>query len=170
MGIEGQIHQWYYAAWKHIDETLDFGQRVRRPPNNPINCLLSFLNQLTYTVVRHEIAKTHLDDTMALLHSAGTGRHSLSLDLAEPFKPVLADALIFRMVGRRMLSDNWFEQQEGVCLLSETGRRHVAEQFATRLEETYQGRTYREWIYQEALGIERHILGMQEYESFKRRV
>lgn len=170
MGIEGQLHQYYYAAWSAIHPELGFGKRVRRPPNNPINCLLSFLNQLVYTVVRHEISKTHLEETFSLLHSPGYGRASLSLDLAEPFKPVLTDMLIFRMVQRRMLDDSWFEQHDNVCLLSDTGRRQVAEQFALRLEEQYQGHTFRRWIYSEALALEREVLGVDEYESFKRRV
>ena len=169
MGIEGNLHEWYFSGWKHIAPALDFTPRVRRPPNNPTNCLISFLNQLTYTVTRHEARKTHLEETFALLHSPGQGRASLSLDLAEPFKPVLTDMLIFRMARRKMLSDNWFDQREGVCLLSETGRRHVAEQFSLRLEERYNGRSYREWIYREALSLEREVLEVSEYQSFKRR-
>lgn len=170
MGIEGNLHQHYYAGWKQIDSALDFGPRVRRPPNNPVNCLISFLNQLTYTVVRHELFKTHLDESFSFLHSVSGGRSSLSLDLAEPFKPILADQLIFRFYRKHIVADNWFDQQEGVCLLTETGRRHVAEQFAQRLEERYRERTYREWIYRECLGIERHLLGVEEYDAFKRRV
>lgn len=171
MGFEGQMHQWYYDAWACIDSALAFGPRVRRPPNNPLNCLLSFLNQLTYAVMRHELFKTHLETAFSLLHSPhASGRHSLALDLAEPFKPVLVDMLIFRMVRRNMLDDAWFEQHDGVCLLTDTGRRHVAEQYALRLEEKYQDRTFREWIYREAIGIERHVLGLAEYEAFKRRV
>jgi CRISPR-associated protein Cas1 len=65
MGIEGNLHQWYYSGWKHIDPALDFAPRVRRPPNNRVNCLISFLNQLTYSVVRHEASKTHLEETLA---------------------------------------------------------------------------------------------------------
>ena len=170
MGFEGQLHVWYYQAWKKIDAELDFGKRVRRPPNNPINCLISFINQMVYSVVRHEISKTHLEETFSFLHAPGYGRASLSLDLAEPFKPVLSDMLIFRMVKRGMMDKSWFNQQDQVCLLSETGRRHVAEQFSIRLEEQYQGRSFREWIYREALGIEREVLGVAEYEAFKRRV
>ncbi len=169
MAIEGNLHEWYFSGWKHIDTALDFTPRVRRPPNNPINCLISFLNQLTYTVTRHEVNKTHLEETFGLLHSPGLGRASLSLDLAEPFKPVLTDMLIFRMVRRNMLSDNWFDQHDGVCLLSETGRRHIGEQFSQRLEERYGERSYREWIYREALSLERQVLEVSEYESFKRR-
>lgn len=170
MGIEGQLQQFYFAAWRDIHAELDFGKRVRRPPNNPINCLISFLNQLVYTVARHEISKTHLEETFSLLHAPGYGRASLSLDLAEPFKPVLADMLIFRLVQKRMLDASWFEQHEQVCLLTETGRRHIAEQFSLRLEEDYQGRTFRYWLYAEALAIEREVLAVSEYESFKRRV
>lgn len=170
MGIEGQLHQFYYSAWPAIHADLDFGKRVRRPPDNPVNCLLSFLNQMVYTVVRHEISKTHLEESFSLLHSPGYGRASLSLDLAEPFKPLMTDMLIFRMVQRRMVDESWFDQQEGVCLLSETGRRHVAEQFSLRLEAQYQGHSFRHWIYKEALALEREVLGVAEYESFRRRV
>ena len=169
MGIEGNLHEGYFSGWKHIAPILDFTPRVRRPPNNPVNCLISFLNQLTYTVTRHEASKTHLEETFSVLHSPGRGRASLSLDLAEPFKPVLADMLIFRMARRKMLADNWFDQRDGVCLLSETGRRHVSEQFSLRLEERYSGRSFREWIYREALSLEREVLEVSEYESFKRR-
>jgi CRISPR-associated protein Cas1 len=170
MGVEGQLHLWYYAAWKLIAKDLNFGKRVRRPPDNPINCLLSFINQMVYTVVRHEISKTHLEETFSMLHAPGYGRASLSLDLAEPFKPVLSDMLIFRLVKRRMIHKNWFNQQDSVCLLSETGRKHIAEQFSIRLEEKYQGKSFREWIYREAIAIEREVLGVAEYESFKRRI
>ena len=170
MGVEGNLHQVYYAAWKAIDSDLDFGKRTRRPPNNPINCLLSFLNQMTYTVVRHEIFKTHLDQSLSWLHSPSQGRASLSLDVAELFKPVLSDALIFKMVRKKMIRSNWFNQEDGVCLLSETGRQQVASHFSIRLEEMLKGRTYREWIYREALNLERHVMGVTEYESFKRRV
>ena len=111
-----------------------------------------------------------MDETLSWLHAPGSGRASVSLDLAEPFKPILADSLIFRMVRKNMVAENWFEEHEGVCLLTETGRRHVSEQFAAKLEETYKDRTFREWIYREALGIERHIMGVAEYESFKRKV
>jgi len=170
MGVEGNLHEWYFSGWKHIDPALDFTPRVRRPPNNPVNCLISFLNQLTYAVTRHEASKTHLEQTFSVLHAPGRGRASLGLDLCEPFKPVVVDMLIFRMARRRMLADNWFDRQDGVCLLTETGRRHVSQQFSQRLEEIYSERTYREWIYREALGIERHVLGVEEYDAFKRRV
>ena len=169
MGKEGNMHQYYYGAWPYIDPALTMWKRVRRPPNNPVNCLLSFLNQMTYAVVKHEIAKTHLEQTFSFLHSPSSGRASLSLDLAEPFKPVLVDGLIIKIARKGSIKDNWFTQHDTVCLLSETGRRHISEQFIRRLEKKWQGRSYREWIYREAVKLERHLLGVAEYQSFQRR-
>lgn len=169
MGMEGNMRQFYYGAWRYIDPALTLDRRVRRPPDTPINCLLSFLNQMTYAVVKHEIAKTHLEQTFSLLHAPSSGRASLSLDLAEPFKPVLVDRLIFRIARKGSVKDNWFTRHDSVCLLSGTGRRHVSEQFIRRLEKKWQGRSYREWIYREAIKLERHLLEVAEYQSFRRR-
>ncbi len=169
MGKEGNMHQYYYGAWRHINPALTLGKRVRRPPDNPVNCLLSFLNQMTYTVVKHEIAKTHLEQTFSFLHAPSSSRASLSLDLAEPFKPVLVDGLIFRFARKGSIKENWFRQHDRVCLLSETGRRHVSEKFIRRLEKKWHGRSYREWIYREAVNLERHVLGAAGYQPFQRR-
>src|SRR3546814_2403466 len=81
MGCEGIARRTYLEAWPLIDERLSFGTRVKRPPNNPINCLISFLNGMTYAAVRHEIAKTHLNETLSFLHAPSSARSSLSLDL-----------------------------------------------------------------------------------------
>lgn len=125
---------------------------------------------MVYTVVRHEAFKTHLDQSLSWLHSPSVGRASLSLDIAEIFKPILGDALIFRMVRKGMIQDSWFDQHDGVCLLTQTGRRNVAEQFSVRLEETVRDRPYREWVYREALNLERHLMGVAEYAAFRRGV
>ena len=118
MGLEGNARGWYYEAWPRIDPRLDFGPRVRRPPNNPINCLLSWFNGLCYSAMRHAIAQTHLDGCIAFLHSPNAARHSLALDLAEPFKPVLTDTLIFEAVLRGQMTDGWFHREDGVCRLA----------------------------------------------------
>lgn len=68
-----------------------------------------------------------------------------------------------------MLEEGWFDQRPGVCLLTETGRRAVVDQFSRKLEESYQGRSWREWLYLEALAIERDVLGVEEYRAFRRR-
>lgn len=167
MGFEGMARRLYYDAWGVLDARLAFAPRVKRPPNNRINCLISFMNSLTYTAVRHEIAKTHLDETLAFLHAPSSGRSSLSLDLAELFKPVAVDRQIFAMTRKDMVKDEWFEERDSVCLLTETGRRHIVERFAAALDQASEnGISLRARMRKEALKIQRHILDMEEYTSF----
>ncbi|WP_138472153.1 MULTISPECIES: CRISPR-associated endonuclease Cas1 [Rhodobacterales] len=171
MGREGLMRAWYYGAWKDIDERLDFGPRIRRPPNNEINCLISWFNGLMYALCRNEIAKTHLDDCMSFLHSPMEARSSLALDLSEIFKPAICDGMIFEIALRGTNWDNWFEKSEGVCRLSETGRRNTLELWAQRVDRPVSGKpSLRDLIRSEALSIERHVLGVGEYRSWVRRV
>lgn len=177
MGHEGSARAWYYQAWPLIDPQLKFGRRRRRPPNNRINCLISWFNGLAYTLTRNEIAKTHLDQSVSFLHAPGEARNSLALDISEIFKPVICDALIFEMVTRKSLDDSWFHEDDTeICRLSETGRRHTLEFWTARTEarpntDARQDRlSMRELILAEALGVERHVLGIAPYRPWHRKV
>jgi len=171
MGYEGQIRGFYYDGWRAIDPRLDFGRRVRRPPNNPINCLISWFNGLTYTLCRNELAKTHLDDCMSFLHSPHEARSSLALDLSEVFKPVLADSLIFEIVLRGTDTGSWFHQNDGVCRLAEKGRKRTLEMWAKKIDDIGKdGQCFRDVVRNEALSIERHLLGVSEYKPWKRKI
>lgn len=70
MGIEGNIRKIYYSTWeKIINQEIDFEKRVKRPPDNMINTLISFINTLIYTTCLSEIYKTQLNPTISYLHS-----------------------------------------------------------------------------------------------------
>ena len=84
MGIEGNIRKKYYEAWNNIvKQDINFTKRIKNPPENMINTLLSFANSLVYTTALSEIYKTQLNPTVSYLHEPGTSRYSLSLDIAE---------------------------------------------------------------------------------------
>ena len=171
MGFEGQMKAAYYEAWAIINTQLDFLPRSRRPPNNPINCLISWFNGLTYSLVRNEIAKTHLDECLSFLHSSNKARASLSLDLSEIFKPVIADATIIELAHRGRIVDRWFNRNKGVCRLSEAGRKATLEEWIRRTESSNgKAPSMRETIRLEALAIERSLLGIEIYTPWKRRV
>lgn len=89
MGVEGSIRKVYYACWtKIINQEVDFEKRVKRPPDNMVNTLISFVNSLIYTSCLSEIYTTQLNPTVSYLHSPGERRFSLCLDLSEVFKPL----------------------------------------------------------------------------------
>lgn len=70
------------------------------PPDNMINSLISFVNTLIYTKVLSEIYHTQLNPTISYLHEPGVRRFSLSLDIAEVFKPLIGDRLIFTVKSK----------------------------------------------------------------------
>ena len=91
MGIEGNIRKKYYESWNDIiKQNVNFTKRIKHPPENMINTLLSFANSLVYTTALAEIYKTQLNPTVSYLHEPGVARFSLSLDIAEIFKPLIA--------------------------------------------------------------------------------
>lgn len=171
MGAEGLARAAYYAAWPAIDPALNFGRRVRRPPNNPVNCLISWFNGLAYNAVRTEIAKSHLDDCLSFLHSPQEARASLALDVSEVFKPAICDTLIFEAYGRGTDMSDWFVERDGVCRLGETGRRQTLEAWVSKLE-ACSARTgsLKQTIFEEVMKVERHVLGLADYKPWRRRV
>lgn len=171
MGIEGGARAAYFAAWPKIDPRLVFGPRRRRPPNNRINCLISWFNGLAYALARNELAMTHLDNCISFLHAPTEARASLALDLAEIFKPALCDALIFELVLRNRLEDAWFAEADGVCRLTEAGRQATLTAWTARTENDSEGPSgFRALMRAEALSIERHVLGIADYKPWRRRV
>lgn len=168
MGIEGMQRRIYYEAWKKIDPRLDFGPRIKRPPNNPINCLISFLNSMTYATMRHEITKTTLDENISFLHAPSDSRSSLSLDLSEIFKPLITDKIIFKLIRKNELSENLFEQKDNVCLLNPTGKKLIVTKFKEHIsKETNDNDCLKDTMLKEALKLQQYILGFCDYESYK---
>ncbi len=125
-----------------------------------------------YSLCKNELAKTHLDVTLSFIHAPTQARASLALDLAEMFKPVLADKIIFGLVNRHMLSDSDFEEGENVCRFSEAGRRKVVESFREKvdLEQLDDIRGYRTIVLREAFHLQAHVLGMTSYKAYKQKV
>src|SRR3546814_20645501 len=99
------------------------------------------------------------DLTLSFLHAPSSARSSLSLDLAEPFKPCLTDSIIFKALKKKMLADNWFDQKKGVCLLTDVGRKQVIALFCSMSDShKYDERTYRSEIRIKAITCKRHVL------------
>ncbi|MDI6871019.1 MAG: type I-B CRISPR-associated endonuclease Cas1b [Bacillota bacterium] len=174
MAVEGNIRNTYYAAFDTIteDPVFKFEVRSRRPPQNHLNCLISFGNTFLYTVVLSEIYKTHLDPRIGYLHATNFRRFSLNLDVAEVFKPIIVDRAIFAVVGRRQLTEKEFEAGTEGIVLTEQGRKTFVAELEEKLQTTLRhqalGRnvSYRRLIRLELYKLEKHILGERTYEPF----
>lgn len=174
MATEGNIRENYYKAFDVIinDKDFVFQERTRRPPKNYLNTLISFGNTLAYTVCLSEIYKTHLDPRIGYLHSTNFRRFSLNLDVAEIFKPILVDRIIFSCIAKKMITKKDFVNDSEGILLKEKGRKCFIECWEEKLKTTIQHReigkqvSYRRLIRLELYKIEKHIMGEKTYEPF----
>lgn len=137
--IEGQIWNRFYDSFQYfLPEDFVMNKRVKRPPDNPINALVSFGNTLLYTKTISSIYHTHLNQSISFLHSPGEGRFSLSLDLSEVFKPVIVFKTIFDLVGRKQLQvQKHFDKNLNYALLNEEGKKIFINAFEERINETF---------------------------------
>lgn len=137
--IEGQIWAKFYDSFRYfLPEDFIMNKRVKRPPDNPINALVSFGNTLLYTKTISSIYETHLNQTISFLHSPREGRFSLSLDISEVFKPIIVFKTIFDLVGRKKLQvTKHFDKSLNYALLNEEGKKIFIDAFETRINETF---------------------------------
>lgn len=174
MGIEGIIRQLYYSSFNYfLPETFAFDERNKRPPKDPLNALISFGNSLCYTAVLTEIYRTQLDPSVSFLHEPSTKRFSLSLDIAEIFKPLLVDNIIFALLNRNQLKESDFVYMEKMVLLNEQGRKKFIKAWEGKLSTTVQHRklkrnvSYKYFIRLECYKLIKHCIGDEVYKPLK---
>jgi len=173
MGIEGNIRNTYYDAFDVIINDFDMGKRSRQPPLNEVNALISFGNMMCYSQVLRSIHQTQLNPTISFLHSPGERRYSLALDVAEIFKPILIDRVIFKVLNKKEVQRNDFESGLNRVLLKEKGRKTFISAFENRLNETFLHKSlnkhvsYKHLIKLECYKLQKHLLGIEGYKAFK---
>jgi len=174
MGLEGNSRKAYYSAFNEIlrDEAFKFTTRTKRPPQSMLNSLISFGNSLLYTTILSEIYKTHLDPRIGYLHETNFRRFTLNLDVAEIFKPPIADRIIFTLINKNMLDNASFMKELDGIYLNERGRKKFVEEYEKKLKTTITIKnlrtkvSHRTVIRMELYKIEKHLIGEKEYSPF----
>ena len=174
MGYEGNIHKIYYSAWNTvINQDINFKTRVKNPPDNMINTMISYVNTLIYTKVLTEIYHTQLNPTISYLHEPGVRRFSLSLDIAEIFKPLLGDRLIFSLLNRNQITEKSFTKEMNYLHLTKEASMLIASELDEKLQTTIKHKelnknvSYQYLIRLECYKLIKHLLDEKEYEPFK---
>lgn len=173
MGIEGNIRQNYYKAFDLMINDFEMSGRSKQPPKNEINALVSFGNMLCYTTVLSQIYHTQLNPTISYLHEPGTRRFSLALDIAEIFKPILVDRVIFNVLNKKIIQKNDFDIQLNGCKIKESAKKSFIKAYEDRLNETIKHRTlgrsvsYKYLIRLECYKLAKHLLEIEEYKPLK---
>jgi len=139
-GYEGEAAKSYFSVFDHLitsqKEVFQFKERNRRPPLDPVNCLLSFLYTLLLHDVRSALESVGLDPAVGYLHRDRPGRPGLALDMLEEFRPVIADRLALSLINLGQVRENGFRKMEtGAVLMTDETRKTVLVAYQKRKQE-----------------------------------
>ncbi|MGB7748380.1 MAG: CRISPR-associated endonuclease Cas1 [Verrucomicrobiia bacterium] len=138
LGCEGAAAAEYFRIWSaFLPSTFPFEHRSTRPPHNAVNACLSFGSTLIYHELVTRIYLAGLDPALGHLHTSTDDRCALALDLMEPFRPAISEALTLRLFTQGILAQEDFEPQEGGVYLSADGRKKWLLQYERRMEREF---------------------------------
>lgn len=109
------------------------GLRNRRPPTDAVNCLLSFCYGLLTKELMAACLVVGFDPYIGLYHRPRFGRPALVLDLAEEFRPLLADSVAITLINNREVSSSDFMVRAGAVTLTPQGRKTVIRAWERRM-------------------------------------
>jgi CRISP-associated protein Cas1 len=173
-GLEGAGSAAYFGCFTQLIRVteFDFIKRVRRPPTDPVNSLLSF----GYALLRHDVQGAinivGFDPYLGYLHCERYGRPSLALDLMEEFRPLIVDTVVLSTLNKRLLTPADFvtEPLSGAVSLTSSGRKTFLQLYAQKKLSEFKHPVFgRKCTYQEAFELQARLLAkylMGEIEKY----
>lgn len=139
-GFEGEAAQVYFGVFDELilqqKKDFVFQGRNKRPPLDYVNALLSFVYTLLTNTISSALETVGLDPYVGCLHTERPGRVSLSLDLIEELRPVLADRFVLSLINRKMVSKKGFKKKEnGAVLMDDETRRIILTEWQNKKKE-----------------------------------
>ena len=172
MGIEGDAASAYFGVFNELlrGSGFAFGGRVRRPPTDPVNALLSYV----YTLITHECSSAlqgvGLDPYVGFLHQDRPGRTSLALDLLEEFRAPWADRFVLTLINRKQIQlCDFISEASGAIRLKDDARKKLLTAWQERKQVEIMHPYLEEKIpigllpHCQAMLLARHIRGDTEY-------
>ena len=184
LGVEGTAARLYFSEFVSMlsddssvnTATFDAGGRARRPPPDPVNAMLSFLYSILAKDVTVTLRSVGFDPYVGVLHRPRYGRPALALDLAEEFRPLVADSIVLQLVNNGEIRAGHFISRAGACSLTADGRRTVLTAYERRMSHEIRHPVFGYRVnYRRAIDVQARILGahlsgeLSEYTPFTTR-
>jgi len=173
-GIEGASTALYFRLWsRFLPEPFPFERRSARPPHNPVNACISFGATLVYQELRADLHVAGLDAALGFFHQNTDDRYSLALDLMEPFRPAIAEALTLRLFNLGLLKAGDFEPSHGGIYLNASGRKTFLQQYEQRLTREFTSEhaghrtTLRQQLRDAAANLKAALADPQQFHPFR---
>lgn len=139
-GYEGEAASIYFAVFDQLilqqKKDFPFQGRNRRPPLDNVNALLSFVYTLLANMITSALESVGLDPYLGYLHTDRPGRASLSLDLIEELRAIMADRFVLTLINKKIITGKNFSRKEnGAVLMDDELRRKVLTEWQNKKKE-----------------------------------
>lgn len=142
LGVEGAAARLYFQSLPTmlrpevalLGRAFAFEGRNRRPPSDPVNCLLSYVYALLVKDLVASAWTVGMDPYIGLFHRPRFGRPALALDLAEEFRPLVGDSVVVGLINNGEIRPSDFVVRAGGVGLTADGRRTVLTAYERRLD------------------------------------
>jgi CRISPR-associated protein Cas1 len=184
LGHEGTAARLYFANFTGMLNTsngvdtaaFDQNGRARRPPPDPVNALLSFVYALLVKDLTVTLTTVGFDPFTGVFHRPRYGRPALALDLAEEFRPLIADSTVIQLINNGEIRPSHFTRRAGGCQLDRDGRRAVLSAYERRMSHEIKHPVFGYRVnYRRALDVQARLLAanltgeIDEYTPFTTR-
>ena len=177
LGIEGAAARVYFshfgAMLRAKAKSFDFRTRNRRPPRDPVNAVLSFLYSMLIRQAMVSTLAAGFDPYLGFYHQPKYGRPALALDMAEEFRPVIADSAVLTLFNNAELKESDFIYRAGSVALTQTGRKAVIRAFERRLDTLIRHPLFKYSIsYRRVMEVQARLMGrfllgeLKQYPAF----
>ncbi len=164
LGLEGAAARLYFSKFSSMLSNasisdFDYRGRNRRPPRDLTNCLLSFVYALLVKDLTAAAFAVGLDPYLGVYHRPRFGRPALALDLAEEFRPLIAESVVLTVINNGEVRPSLFIRRAGAVSMTKGCRRSVIAAYERRMDTHVTHPTYGYRItYRRVLEVQARVL------------
>ena len=170
--LEARMKRLYYSCFDDIILNKDFSFRERStfPPQNEVNAMMSFGYAILYGKLESIILLSRLEISLPFVHGHSKPNTGLHHDIADIFKPIFVDRLIFRLINKDVIQQSDFEGRDGGVYLNKTGMKKWITHFEKFMKETIKigTKSYskQQLLSREINRIANHVFKNHSYEGY----
>ena len=174
MGIEGDATKTYFSAIrKIIPGEFGFIKRVKHPPRDPVNSMLSYGYTILFSRVSYGLMLAGLNVFEGIFHESYRERMALAYDLMEEFRQPLVDRVVLTEIVRGRVRKEDFDIKPDMCYMEEGFKKNYIDALYTRFEDkyTYSGKNmeFLDILFEQAKKLAKAIEEEGNYRGFKYR-
>lgn len=140
-GYEGEAASIYFGVFDELilqqKKDFIFQGRSKRPPMDSTNAMLSFIYTLLANTITASLETVGLDPYVGFLHTERPGRASLSFDLIEELRPVLADRFVLSLINKKIVkAKDFLIKENGAVLMNDKVRKVILTEWQNKKKES----------------------------------